>query len=345
MPEEQKAHRTDEPSPEMRLSQMISGIAATHMVFAAAKLCIADRLKDGPKSSDELARDVSAHPRALFRLLRGLTALGIFAEIEPGHFSLTPMAELLRSDVPGSMRSWATIQGEEWARDSWGNILYGVKTNKPAFSDQHGMGIYDYFAKHPEAAAGFNDAMTCVSGQEAAAVLATYNFAGIRNIVDVGGGHGRMISAVLGANPQMRGVLFDLPSVVKGAKKPIESTGVSDRCQLESGDFFESVPGDGDAYILKSIIHCWSDERALTILRNCRRAMKEDGRLLLVERDLPASGEPSFSKIFDVIMLVFQDGFERTEAEYSRLMEASGFQLIRVLRTTSPMNVFEGMPV
>ena len=345
MQEQHNVNTKDESSPEMRLSHLISGIAATHMVFAAAKLCIADRLKDGAKSSEELARETNVHPRALYRLLRGLTALGIFAEVEPGHFSLTPMAELLRSDVPGSMRSWATIQGEEWARNSWGNILYGVKTNKPAFSDQHGMGIYDYFAKHPEAAEGFNDAMTCVSGQEAAAVLAVYNFAGIRNIVDVGGGHGRLISAVLDANPQMRGVLFDLPSVVKGAKEPMDSTGVSDRCQLVSGDFFESVPGGGDAYILKSIIHCWSDERALVILSNCRRAMKKDGRLLLVERDLPAGAESSFGKIFDVIMLVFQDGFERTEAEYSRLMEASGFQLTRVLRTPSPMNVFEGIPV
>ncbi len=159
MPEQQNAHKPDAMPPEMKLSQMISGIAATHMVFAAAKLCIADLLKDGPKSSDELARAVGAHPRALYRLLRGLTTLGIFAEVEPSHFSLTPMAELLRSDVPSSMRSWATVQGEEWIRNSWGNILYGVKTNKPAFADRHGMSIYDYFTKYSGASESINDAM------------------------------------------------------------------------------------------------------------------------------------------------------------------------------------------
>ena len=344
MPEPTDTRTVDQLPPDVMLSQLITGSVATHMVFAAAKLGVADLLKDGPKSSDDLAQATGAHPLALYRLLRGLSTLGVFAEVESRLFALTPAAELLRSDVGGSMRGWALLASEEWFTVALSNILYSVRTNKSAFVDKHGMSTFEYCGKNPDAAESFNNAMTSLSGPEAAAVLETYDFAGVKKIVDIGGGHGLLLSAILSANPAMRGVIFDLPQVIDGAAIRLDK-GVSERCEIVAGNFFESVPGGADTYILKSIIHDWSDERATTILRNIRSAITENGRLLLVERDLPAGGEPSVGKIFDVLMLVFEDGFERTEAEYGSLLESCGFELARVLRTPSPMNIIEAVPV
>lgn len=343
MAEQSGSQASDHLPPEVKLNQLITGTAATHMVSAAAKLGLADLLEGGPKSSNELAEAIGAHPRAIYRLLRGLTILGVFAEVQPGHFGLTPLAELLRSDVNGSMRWWAVAFGEEWMTSGWSGILHSVNTNKSAFVHRHGMSTFEYFDKNPDAAESFNNAMSSLSGQEAAAVIAAYDFEGVRKLVDVGGGRGLLISAILEANPDMRGVLFDQPSVIEGAS--LASKDITNRCEAVSGDFFQSVPSGGDAYVLKSIIHDWSDERAANILHNIRSAITEDGKLLLIERDLPESGEPSVGKIFDVIMLVFEDGFERTEVEYSSLLKSTGFELTRVLRTQSPMNIFEAVPI
>ena len=344
MSEQTNNHPADQPPPDVILSKLITGSLATHMVFAVARLGVADHLKDGPKSSDELAETTGAHPRALYRLLRGLTTLGVFAEVEPRMFALTPVAELLCDDADGSMRWWAIFAGEEWGTVALTNILYSVRTNQSAFVDRHGMSTFAYCGENPDAAEIFNNTMTGFSGPEAAAVLETYDFKGVEKIVDVAGGHGLLLSAILSAHPAMCGVLFDLPVVIEGARTIMEG-GVSDRCEFVAGDFFESVPSGADAYILKSIIHDWSDERARAILRNIRSAIPDNGRLLLVERDLPENSEPSVGKIFDVLMLVYEDGFERTEAEYRSLLESCGFDLTRVLRTPSPMNVVEAVPV
>ncbi len=344
MPKPNDTSPTNELPPGVMLNQLITGSAATQMVFAAAKLGIADVLKDGPKSSSELAEATGTHPRALYRLLRALTTLGVFAEVESGVFALTPPAELLRSDVDESMRWWAIFAGEEWTTSVWSNILYSIRTNKSAFEDRHGMGLFEYCAKNPEAAESFNNAMSSFSGQEAAAVVATHDFAGVKRIVDVGGGHGLLLSAILSANPMMRGVLFDLPSVIAGAATVMDD-GVAERCERVGGDFFESVPSGADTYIMKSVIHDWDDVRATNILQNIRDAIPEGGKLLLVERDVPESGEPSIGKIFDIMMLLWPEGLERTEGEYRSLLAGCGFELKRVLRTPSPLNIIQAEPV
>ena len=335
MSEQTNNHPADQPPPDVILSKLITGSLATHMVFAVARLGVADHLKDGPKSSDELAETTGAHPRALYRLLRGLTTLGVFAEVEPRMFALTPVAELLCDDADGSMRWWAIFAGEEWGTVALTNILYSVRTNQSAFVDRHGMSTFAYCGENPDA--DLQQHNDWLFGTRSLRLIS-------RELRRSAGGHGLLLSAILSAHPAMCGVLFDLPVVIEGARTIMEG-GVSDRCEFVAGDFFESVPSGADAYILKSIIHDWSDERARAILRNIRSAIPDNGRLLLVERDLPENSEPSVGKIFDVLMLVYEDGFERTEAEYRSLLESCGFDLTRVLRTPSPMNVVEAVPV
>lgn len=330
--------------PAAVLLQMMDGIKVTQLIFVAAKLGIADLLVDGPKSSDELAAAVGAHPGALYRTLRALAGLGIFHEIEGRRFDLTPLAEPLRSDVPGSVRAWATVCGDDWHLRMWSEILYSVKTGLGAFPHVHGVGAFEYFQQHPEKGAVFYEAMTNLTAQVSAAVLAAYDFSGLRRIVDVGCGNGTFTTAILGTHPHLASTLFDLPPVIEQARGVVAAAGLAGRCDFAAGDFFQSVPAGGDAYVLKNIVHDWNDELAVTLLRNCRQAMAADGRVLIVEMVVQPGNDPSPAKMFDITMMVAEGGQERTEAEHRQLLQAAGLRLSRVVPTPSPVSVIEALP-
>ena len=279
-------------------------------------------------------------------MLRVLASVGIFAEDEQGRVTLTPSAGLLQTDVPGSMRAWAIIVGDLWWQP-WAELLYSVKTGHPAFDHVYGMGQFEYLARNPGIAEIFHATMASVTTPEAPAVISAYDFSEIRTIVDVGGGNGALIAAILKATPSMRGVLFDLPSVIEEARSVIEAEGVAERCELVAGDFFNSpLPSGGDAYILKWILHDWDDERATIILRNCREALRdvERGRLLLVEPIVPPGNELHMSKLADIQMLVMTGGRERTREEFQQLLGQSGFRMTAVVLTQSFVSVVEAIP-
>lgn len=331
--------------PPAALLQMITSSWVSQAIYVAAKFGIADLLKDGPKSSDELAKATGTHARSLYRVLRALASVGVFAEVEDACFELTPFAAYLQIDVPGSVRALAIMFGEEWHWQPWWNVLHSLKTGKTAFEHVYDIKLFEYLTQNTEAAQVFNEAMTGMTAMFNATITANYDFSYIRKIVEVGGGHGSLIAPILNAYPTMQGVLFDLPSVVIGAKPHIEAEGLAERCEIVGGDFFESVPSGGDAYILKNVIHDWDEEHAIAILKNCHRVMVENGKLLLIETVIPPKNEPSLSKFLDLEILVLAGGCERTEAEYRTLFEAAGFHLTNVITTESPLNVIQGVRV
>ena len=232
----------------------------------------------------------------------------------------------------------------EWQYEAWGKLLHSIQTGEPAFEKIHGMPLFEFLARHPDKGRLFDAAMTGVHGRETTAMLESYDFSGIGTLADVGGGNGEVLSSILKAYPNMRGILFDLPAVAERTRANIEAAGLTDRCRVVAGSFFASVPAGADAYLLRHIIHDWDDEKSLTILRNCRTAMGEAGKLLVVEGIVPPGNEPSVSKFFDLAMMVVPGGMERTEEEYRRLFEAAGFRLKRVAPTTSWVSVIEGEP-
>jgi hypothetical protein len=327
------------------LRELIMGFRATQLISVAAKLGLADQLREGPQTPERLAELVHAEPRALYRLLRALASLGVFAERSDGAFVLTPMAQALRTDAPGSLRSLAILYGEEWLWQAYGGMLHSVQTGEPAFTRAHGQPFYAYLEQHPTAAAHFQDAMSGYSGLEGAAILEAYDFSDATSVVDVGGGEGALMSVLLQGYPQLSGVVFDLAPVVAGARRLLTAAGVAARARTVAGDFLAAVPRGGDIYVLKSVLHNWDDAAAERILRTCRRAMAGTARLLVVERVIPPGNAPAEAKLFDINMLVVVGGQERTEPEYRALFRRAGFDLTRIIPTRSPMSVLEGLPV
>lgn len=328
-------------SPPDVMNRLITGYWSTQAVYVAAKLGLADLLIDGPRTAEDLARITKVHAPSLYRLMRGLASLGVFADDGTGRFSLTPAAECLRSDLPGSQRALAIMSGEEQYR-AWGELLYSVQTGKIAFDKIYGMPVFDFLSKNLEQAKVFDAAMVGVHGRETSAMTDAYDFSEIGVLADVGGGNGSLITTVLQKHPKLKGILYDLPGVVERAKANLAAAGVADRCQVIGGSFFESIPSGADAYLMRHIIHDWDDEKSKTILNNVRKAMKSDGRLLLVEGVIPPGNDPSFGKLLDLTMLVIPGGKERTEEEYRDLYEACGFQLTRIVPTKAEVSVIEG---
>lgn len=328
--------------PSAQLMEMIFGFALSRSIAVAAQFGIADLLKDGPKSADELAQAIGTHPRSLYRMLRALAGAGIFAEEADGRFSLTPLAEPLRSDAPESLRAFAAMMADEVNFETWAQLPYSIQNGKPAFPHKSGLPWFTWLEQNPAEGKIFNDAMTSLSAGAVAAVVSAYDFSGINKLVDVGGGHGLLLAAILSKYPYMKGVLYDDPSVITGAKDVFAARGVTDRCEAVGGDFFQSAPAGADAYILKHIIHDWSDEECLTILRHCRAGMTAGGKVLIVEMVIPERNVPSVSKFLDLQMLLFLTGRERTEAEYRALLDRAGFDLTRIVPTPSPYSVIEG---
>jgi hypothetical protein len=330
--------------PPAQLAHLLFGFWASQAVYVAAKLDLASYLKEGALSADELAQSTSTHAHSLYRLLRMLASLGVVSEDADNRFSLTPVGECLRADVPGSQRALALMAGEEHYQ-SWGELLYSIQTGLPAFDKIYGKPIFDWLSQQPEKAAIFDQAMVSVHGRETAAMLDAYDFSGIKTLADVGGGNGSVLMATLQRNPHLKGMLYDLPSVVERAFPHFEAAGLTSRCQLIGGSFFESIPTGADAYLMRHIIHDWTDEQCLTILKHIHKALPADGRLLVVESVIPAGNDPFFGKQLDLNMLVIPGGQERTAAEYEKLFATAGFKLNRIVPTTTEISIVEASKV
>ena len=338
------AQSQDEEVSPRTVLEIITGKWKTQAVCVAAELGIADMLKDGPRSAQEIAQAADASEDAVYRLLRALASLGLFASLPERRFSLTPLGTYLRSDVPGSLRGFARFAGHDVTWRPWGHLAYSVRTGRPAVDHVFGMGIFDYLAEHADVAAVVNDAMTAVTTTESTAVAAAYDFSGIGTLVDVGGGHGLLLASILKVNPGMHGILFELPHAVEGATSRFRREGLAARCTVIGGDFFTAIPEGGDAYMMKKVIHDWDDDHAHRILWHCHRAMRPRTKLLVVERVIVPGDEVDGGKWSDLEMLVLSGGGrERTEREFKALYEHAGFDLTRIVATRSTVCLIEGM--
>jgi hypothetical protein len=329
------------------LARMINGYWVTQMISTAARLDVAGALAEGPKTAGALAERCGAHPRSLYRLLRALASLGIFAETEDGRFTLTPLAELLRGDVPGSLRGLALYSGDprQHRYGSWGDLYETVRTGEPAFPRLTGMRPFAYLAANTDLAETFHAAMVSYTTESVGAVLEHYDFSPYPQIVDVGGGHGRLLAEILKTHARACGAVFDLPQVLDGARKLFEQEGLAGRASCVAGDFFEQVPPGANLYMLKSVLHDWDDEKAVAILKSCRRAMTGEARLLLVESVIPSGNAPGLGKLMDINMMVIHGGLERTHAEWAKLLEVSRFALEAVTMTDAAVDLVQARPV
>ena len=337
---------TGDASARMALMELAIGAMVGQAVHVAAKLGIADQLVGRPKTPAELAEATGTRADTLHRLLRALASRGVFAETADGRFALTPVAEGLRSDAPGSLRAYAVLLGEDWVWRAWGQLSHSVRTGQSALEHAFGRDVFAYLAEHPEAASVFDAAMTSRTRQEIDAVAAAYEWPAAGTIVDVGGGQGALLAAILARGPDLQGILYDLPHVIAAARGgPIDAAGLAGRCELAAGSFFERVPAGGDLYLLKRVIHDWDDERAAAILRNCRAAMSATARLLVVDHVLSPGNAPSLGKWLDLQMLVMTPGGrERDEAGFRALLSSAGLGLKRILPAGPTASLVEAVP-
>ncbi|MDQ7907409.1 methyltransferase [Phytohabitans sp. ZYX-F-186] len=331
------------------LFQMMSGYAVSQAIHVAVRLGVADLVHRGASTTTELAAATGAHEQSLHRLLRALVALGILTEREPGRFGLTPLGQPLRGDVPDSLRPHTILYCNEAGWQVWGQLLHSVTTGEPAFPFVHGTDGFSYLADKPYLSEAFNDTMAAETEIIGTGMVAAYDFSQFGTVADVGGGNGALLSRVLTAFPTVRGILFDTAAGVEEAVKHLSDADLSSRSTVVAGDFFESVPSGADAYLLKSVIHDWHDDRARVILGNCRKAMSADARLLLVEVVLPATvSSPALAPVLmsDLTMLVTTGGRERTEEEFRTLLAGTGFKLTSVSAPFGPLQhrVIEARP-
>ena len=324
------------PPPPAQMMQMITGFWTSCCIYNAAKLDIADHLAIQPQSAKQLAEATRSDSPSLYRMLRALASVGIFQEDENGIFSNTSLSETLRSDVMGSMRAMAMAQlGDHY--NAWGNLLYSIKTGKTAFDHVEGMPIWQYYETHPEEGINFMKAMSGLTGAVIANVIPAYDFSTFNTIVDIGGGNGAFLFAILANAPIANGIVFDEEYVVEETKKEIDSKGFSSRCNTVAGSFFDFIPAGADAYTMKYVLHDWNDDQCLQILTQCAKAMKAVSKLLVIESVLPEGNTPHPGKFMDINMLAMTGGKERTEKEFALLFEQAGLKLSRIISTQSPM--------
>lgn len=340
----QRLYRSTAPG-NIALLELATGAWTSAALYTAARLGIADQLAAGPKHSSDVAARVGASADGVHRLMRALVSRGVLTQRADGSFALTRVGEALRSDVDGSLRDMVLFIGHPIRWADWGNLEHSVRTGETAFSELHGSPFFEYLGKDPEFAAVFNKAMTATSGMADEIALGAYDFSGFKLVVDVGGGHGSVLTTILRSAPDARGVLYDLPAVVAGAGPTFEAGGVADRASATGGSFMDSVPEGGDAYVMKNIIHDWSDDDAVTILRNIRTVMAPGGKLLLLEMVLPERANSFIALILDLEMLVTAGGRERTRGEYANLLSRTGFRLTHVTDTVTPLSIIEAEPV
>jgi hypothetical protein len=327
--------------PHVQMIQMATGYWLSRLVYTAAKLDLAGLLADGPMPAAALAATLQVHPRALHRYMRTLASFGILTMNDDDTFALTALGATLKKDAPGSARSTVLTMGGPAVFSGFAEFEYSLETGKPAADKVLGKGLFDYLAERPAEALMFSESMVGIHGGEPPAVAAAYDFSTVGTIVDVGGATGNMLAHILARHPQPKGVLFDRPHVVSDAPALLNARGVADRVTIKEGNFFDSVPEGGDAYILSHIIHDWTEAQCHTILGNCRKAMKKGAKLLIVEFVLPEGNTPHFGKLADMIMLTIPGGEERTAAEYRTLLDAAGFAMTRVVPTASDVSIVE----
>jgi hypothetical protein len=335
-------NKTVQPTPEavQHAFQLMTGHIVASAVNIAARLGLSDRLAQGPRTADDLARETGANPDALYRLMRSLAGVGMFEESSDRMFALTPVGAAL---YDGPVRWMALWIAGEFNFHVYANAMHSVMSGESAVPKTTGNEVFEHFAKNPELSKVFNDAMTGFSNVVIPAIVESYDFSGIRTLVDIAGGHGAVLTSILQKHPGMQGILFDVDHVIAGATPKIEALGLAGRVTTASGDFFKAVPSGGDAYVMKHIIHDWDDERAAQILRNIRRhlAGKANGRVLLLESVLGQGNQPDLGKLIDLEMLMMPGGRERSEAEFGALFKAAGLQLTRVVPTKGPLSVIE----
>jgi hypothetical protein len=329
--------------PQARLAQMATGFILSRLIYTAASLGIADHLASGPKSARELAAPAGCDAVSLGRFMRTLTNFGILALADDGRFSLTPLGEPLRSDVPDSVRNSILCMAGQWSWQAWQAFPSTVKSGEPAFDAVFGMPVFDWLSQQPEEARRFSDTMVAVHGAEPPAVAAAYDFSSCGVIVDVGGASGNLLAHVLAKHSRPKGVVFDLPQAITDGPARVRAFGVEDRVSIQAGNMFEAVPPGADVYILSHVIHDWNEDRCLTILRNCRAAMRPTSRLLLIELVLREGNAPGFGSA-DMVMMTLTGGAERTAREFESLLARAGLTMTRVIPTSSSASIVEAQP-
>jgi hypothetical protein len=339
---EAAAAQTGAPPPEALIAETLLSQLAPRVVHLAATLKLPSHLAQGPKTAEELAPMTATHAPALYRVMRTLAGLGFFTEDAEHRFALRPLGAALKSRTPS--HATALILGGEIATRSFDQLLYSVQTGNSGFERSFGVPLFDWLTANPAQASLFNDMMVGLHGMEPPAIAAAYDFSAFQTIADVGGSTGNLLTTILTRHQGLRGILFDLPHVVRDAPSLIQQRGLGDRIQIEGGSFFEGVPAGADIYILSHIIHDWSQEQCLIILGSCRRTMNSGGRLLLVEMVLPDGDAPHPGKMLDMVMLTVTGGEERTASQYSALLDEAGFRMTRVVPTASLVSIVEAVP-
>jgi hypothetical protein len=329
--------------PPAQLRELIAGFRVSMMVGVVAELGIPDILHRGPKSAEDLARETKTHGPSLYRVLRTLASFGVFGEDESHRFRQTAVSELLRTDAPGSQRELARSVVREMSWRSNGQMLQVVRTGKTGMQLAFGMELWDYLSKHPADEQAFNYRMSSNTKRESAEIVKAYDFANAASLVDLGGGEGVLLAEILNTNPTARAALFEQASVIEAAKRSLDAE-VARRIEFVTGDFFKAVPEGRDIYILKNIIHDWDDDQSVAVLSVCRKAMKRDSKILLVEGVVPAGNVRSPTKIMDINMLVMTGGRERTEAEHQAILTKAGLRLSRVIPVTPSTSIVEAVP-
>ena len=339
------ALHTSSTATPLQLLGMTNGLVIHQALYSAAKLGVADLLQDGPQASSDLARNLKVNEAALYRILRLLASQGVFEEKSPRTFANTELSHFLCTGVPGSVRSILIFRGSEFLFGPFTKILYSIETGLAARAKIYSMEAFDYLKTHPETARIFDDAMTGMSALVGPGIASAYDFGRWGSLMDVGGGNGILLAAILKAHPGLCGVLADLPHAIERARDCGFLDGeLASRSAMHSCDFFREVPAGCRAYLMKHVIHDWDDDRARNILANCRRAVPEDGALLLVEWSLADGNAPSAGKFADIVMLLMTGGKERTVAEYRDLLSQAGFRLNQVISTASDLNIIEALP-
>ncbi len=331
--------------PQLYLFELSTASWTAQCLHVVARLDIAGRLAAGPRSAEQLADDLGLHAASLYRVMRLMCAYGIFREDASGAFALTPIGNRLRTDAPDSARAMLVYNGQMWQTQPYEYLEYTLRTGDPAFDHIFGAPFFDFAAHRPDVATIFDEAMVSVAALHAAAVVGAYDFRGIDLLADIGGGNGLLLSEILTTHKSMHGILFDLPHVSAGAAAGDTAAGVAARCDVQHGDFFDHVPEGADAYVLSHILHDWDDARCRLILRNCRRAMRDSSRLLVVDVVLDrADNRFAQGKLTDIQMLLVLSGRERTELEFRQLLESEGFSVRRIIPTAAPECVIEAVP-
>jgi hypothetical protein len=322
--------------------EMAMGVLVGRALTAVAGLGVADLLKDGPRSAQEIAAQLKLNEDAVYRVLRAVTVAGVFAEQPGRRFALTPLSELLRSDVPGSMRASIAHLGLPSFWHALAEIEHSLKTGLPSFDKANGMPVFEWFARHEDEGRVFDEAMTGFSALTAEPVAKAYDFSSIGTLIDIGGGHGGLLAAIVTHHPTVNAILFDQPHVAAGAPALLESYGLENKITIQNGNFFDAVPAGADVYIMKGIIHDWNDEGCIKILDNCRRAMNTGGRVLVVDQVVADRAESGMAKIIDLLMMTIPGGKERTEEEFRTLFRKAGLKLCRIVPTESFVSIVEG---